>query len=69
VLYFLISDIINLIITLSQESKSINGSVGFNYRPGQYVILKDDFAKNFISLKIKIVEMDMKRGGYLVKIF
>ena len=40
-----------------------NGLVGFNCRPGYYVILKDEFAKNFLSLKIKTVGMDMKRGG------
>jgi len=40
-----------------------NGSVGFNCRFGYYVTLKDEYAKNFLSLKIKIVGMDMKRGG------
>jgi len=45
-----------------------NGLVGFNYRPGYYVSLKDEFAKNFISLKIKTIRMDMKRGGYLLRI-
>ena len=30
-----------------------NGSVGFNYLPGYYVSLKDEFTKNFMSLKIK----------------
>ena len=31
--------------------------------------LKDEFAKNFLHLKIKTVGMDMKRGGYLLRIF
>ena len=31
--------------------------------------LKDEFAKNFLSLKIKTVWMDMKRGGYALRIF
>jgi len=33
------------------------------------VSLKDEFAKNFLSLKIKTVRMDMKRGGYPLRIF
>ena len=32
-----------------------NGLVGVNYRPRYYVSLKDEFAKNFLSLMIKIV--------------
>ena len=31
--------------------------------------LKDEFAKNFLSLKIKTVRMDMKRVGYPLRIF
>ena len=46
-----------------------SGSVGFNYRPGYYVNLKDEFAKNFLSLKIKTIGMDMKRGEYPLRIF
>jgi len=46
-----------------------NGSVGFNCRSGYYVSLKDEFAKNFLSLNIKIVGIDMKRGGYRLRIF
>ena len=46
-----------------------NGSVGFNCRPGYYASLKDEFVKNFLSLKIKTVEMDMKRGRYPLGIF
>ena len=46
-----------------------NGSVGFNYRPGYYVSLKDEFTKNFLSFKIKTVGMNMKRGGHPLKIF
>jgi len=46
-----------------------NGSVGFNCRPEYYVSLKDEFAKNFLLLKIKTVGMDMKRGGYPLRIF
>ena len=46
-----------------------NGSVGFNCRSGYYVNLKDEFAKTFLSLKIKTVGIDMKRGCYTLKIF
>jgi len=46
-----------------------NGSVGFNCRSGYYVSLKGEFAKNFLSLKIRIVGMDIKRGGYSLRIF
>ena len=42
---------------------------GFNCRLGYYVSLKDEFANNFLSLKIKIVGMDMKRGSYPLRIF
>ena len=31
--------------------------------------LKDEFIKNFISLKRQTVEIDMKRGGYPLRIF
>ena len=31
--------------------------------------LKDEFAKNFISLKIKTVGMDIKSGGYSLRVF
>ena len=37
--------------------------------PGYYISIKDEFAKNFLSLKIKTVGMDMKRGGYPLRIF
>jgi len=33
------------------------------------VSLKDELDKNFISLNIKTVEMNMKRGGYQLRIF
>jgi len=46
-----------------------NGSVGFKYRPWYYVSLKDEFAKNFLSLKIKTVGMKWKREGYPLWIF
>jgi len=46
-----------------------NGSVGFNCQPRCYVSLKDEFIKNFISLKRQTVEIDMKRGGYPLRIF
>ena len=58
----------NQIIT-EIKTNLYNGSIGFNCRPGYYVSLKDEFAKNFLSLKIKIVGMDMKRGGYPLRIF
>ena len=31
--------------------------------------LKDEFLENFLSLKIKTVGIDMKREGYLLRIF
>ena len=43
--------------------------VWFNCRSGYYVSLKDEFVKNFLSLKIKTIWMDMKRGGYPLRIF
>ena len=46
-----------------------NGSVGFNCRSEYYVSLNDKFATNFLSLKIKIVGMNLKRGGYPLRIF
>jgi len=46
-----------------------NGSVEFNYRPGYYVSLKDEFAKKILSPKIKTIGMDMERGGYPLRIF
>ena len=36
---------------------------------GYYVNLRDEFAKNLLSLKIKTIGMDMKRGGYSLRIF
>jgi len=42
--------------------------VGFNCRSGYYMSLKDEFAKKFISLKIKTVRIDMKRWGYPLRI-
>jgi len=38
-------------------------------RLGYYVSLKYEFAKIFLSLKIKIVVMNMKSGGYPLRIF
>ena len=46
-----------------------NGSVEFNCQPGYYVSLKDEFAKNFLSFKIRAIGMDLKRGGYPPRIF
>jgi len=54
---------------MKNKTNLCNGSIGFNCRPGYYVSLKDEFAKNFLSLKMKTVGMDMKRGGYPLKIF
>ena len=42
-----------------------NGLVGFNCRPGYYVSLKDEFEKNFLSLMIKTVGMDIKEDDIL----
>ena len=51
------------------ESNLYNGLVGLNYRLGYYVSLKHEFAKNFLTVQIKTVEMDMKRGEYPLRIF
>jgi len=71
-LYALLCDIrytkFNKIITRI-KTNLYNGSVGFNYRPGHHVSLKDEFAKNFLSLKVKTVDTDMKREGYLLRIY
>ena len=42
----------NQIIT-GIKTNLCNGSVGFNCRLGYYISLNDEFAKNFLSLKIK----------------
>ena len=42
-----------------------NGSVGFNCQSRYYVSLKDEFAKNFLSLKIKTVGRGMKEKDIL----
>ena len=72
-LYALLCDIrhtkFNNQIITGIKTNLCNGSVGFNCRPGYYVSLKDEFAKNFLSLKIKTVVMDMKRRGYPLRIF
>ena len=60
--------VINQII-IGIKANLCNGSALFNCRPRYYVSLKDEFAKNFISLKIKTIGMDMKRGSYPLKIF
>ena len=64
-LYSLLHDIrhtkFNNQIIIGIKTNLCNGLVGFNYRPGYYVRLKDKFTKNFLSLKIKTVGMDMKR--------
>ena len=46
-----------------------NGLVGFNCLARYYVSLKDEFVKNFLSLKTKIVRIDIKRGCYPLSIF
>ena len=72
-LYALLCDIrrtkFNNQIIIGIKTNLCNSSVGFNCRPGYYVSLKDEFAKNFLSLKIKTVGMDMKRGDYPLRIF
>ena len=72
-LYALLCDIrhtkFNNQIIIGIKTNLCSGSVGFNCRPGYYVSLKDEFAKNFLSPKIKTVGMDMKRGGYPLRIF
>ena len=55
----------NQIITGIKTNLS-NKTAGFNCRPGYYVSLKDEFAKNFLSLKIKTVGMKVK--GYYEKL-
>jgi len=71
-LYALLCDIrhtkFNNQIITGTKTNLCNGS-RFNCRPGYYVSLKDEFAKNFLSLKIKIVGMDMKRGGHPLRTF
>jgi len=51
--------LINQFIT-GTKTNLCNRLVGFNCRPGYYMSLKDEFAKNFLSFKIKTVGMDMK---------
>jgi len=68
-LCIVILDISNLIIKLSQGYTPICEMVHWDYRPRYYLNLKDNFAKNYLFLKIKIVGVDMKRGGYPLKIF
>jgi len=58
----------NQIIT-GIKTNLCNGSVEFNCRPEYYMSLKDEFVKNFLSLKIKTVVMKMKKGGYPLRIF
>jgi len=64
-LYALLCDIrhtkFNNQIITGIKTNLCNGPVGFNCRPGYYLSLKDEFTKNFVSLKIKRVVMDMKR--------
>ena len=65
-LYTLFCDIrhtkFNNQIIIGIKTNLYNGSVRFNGRQGYYVSLKAEFAKNFLSLKIKTVGMDMKIG-------
>ena len=56
-------------ISTGIKTNLCNGLVGFNCQPGYYVSLKDEFAKNFIYLKIKTVGMNIKKGGYRLRIF
>jgi len=41
-----------------------NGLAGVNYQLGYYVSTKNEFAQNLVSVKMKIVQTDMKKGGY-----
>ena len=71
-LYALLYDVMNTkfnnqIITRI-KTDLCNSSIGFNCSK-YYARPKDELAKNFLSLKIKIVDMDMKRGGNLLMIF
>ena len=56
-LYALLCDIrhtkFNNQIITGIKTNLCNGSIGFNCRPRYYVSLKDEFAKNFLSFKIK----------------
>ena len=56
-LYALLCDIrhtkFNNETTIGIKTNLCDGSIGFNCRLGYYVNLKDEFAKNFLSLKIK----------------
>ena len=72
-LYALLCDIrhtkFNNKIITGIKTNLCNGPVGFNCRPGYYISLKNEFAKNFLFLKIKTVRMAMKRGGYPLRVF
>ena len=72
-LYALLYDIrhtkFNNQIILGIKTNLCNESVGFNCRPRYYVNLKDEFVKNFISLKIKAAGIDIKREWYPLRIF
>jgi len=72
-LYALFCDIkhtkFNNQIIIGIKTNLCNELVGFNCQPRYYVSLKDEFVKNFMSLKIKIARMDMKRGWYPLRIF
>jgi len=72
-LYALLCDIrhtkFNNQIITSIKTNLCYGSLGFNCRLRYYVSLKNEFPKAFLSLKIKIIGMDMKRGGCPLKIF
>ena len=56
-------------IILWIKTNLCNHSVGFNCLPRYYVSLNEEFAKNFLSLKIKVVGMEMKRGGHWLRMF
>ena len=72
-LYTLLCDIkhtnFNNQIITRIKTNLYNGSFGFNCQPEYYLSLQDEFTKNFLSLEIKTVGMDMKRGRYLLRIF
>ena len=72
-LYTLLCDIrhskFNNQIIIGIKTDLCNGSVRFNYRSGYYVSIKDEFANTFLSFKIKIIGIYMRKGGYPPRIF
>ena len=67
-LYVLVCDVrhikFNNQIIIRIKTNFYNGSVRLNCLARYYGSLRDEFSKNFLSLKIKVVVTDMNKGGY-----